>query len=700
MKKILSLLIVGIFVLSGFGAVALQNDFENLELNAVESKTPIIKGRDYTHTILGEFGTATWCSWCIYAHGALKNIYAGGWHPFYYVTLIGDKNTHSYERLTNDYNFYGYPTLWFDGGYKVNVGASSEASAQAAYNSSILSCGNRVVNDIDLSLDVSWLGPGNPIPNDGATDEPIDVCLNWTNAEMKISVSIDNNDESTYDGTLNVYVTEVVSSMGWYDYAGNLYTFPLLDFAYNEEISINAGETWEDSTDWDGKDYNDGYGNDFGEITQENVMVIGAVFDDEWHQGYSYPPMENPFDAYYVDETAGCLAGNNTDPKTYDVYFGESNPPPKVSSNQSDLGYCPSNLEFDTTYYWQIVVWDNQGASISGPVWSFTTRGNVPPNTPDNPNPEDNETSVPIDTCLSWTCEDPDGDDITYDVFFGEFIPDEHPPLVSNNQTETTYCPDDVLDFEKWYVWRIVAWDQYGLKSTGEIWRFKTEDNFPPNNPCNPDPQDGATDISIEDLLKWTGGDPNSGDKVTYDVYYGKNSPPPLVDENLFQTAYDPGTMDYNTRYYWKIVAKDSQGLTATSPIWHFTTEYLNLPPTAPDIDGPSKGSTFVELCWTFHSDDPNNDLIKYIIKWGDGTSDETDFYSDSQPVEICHIYGKEGDYIIEASSEDQKGLASGKNTLKVTIPRFRTVVYHPLLLCLFESFPNVFLFFRHLLGL
>ena len=30
-----------------------------------------------THTPLAEFGTATWCGYCKYAHAALKNVYAG-----------------------------------------------------------------------------------------------------------------------------------------------------------------------------------------------------------------------------------------------------------------------------------------------------------------------------------------------------------------------------------------------------------------------------------------------------------------------------------------------------------------------------------------------------------------------------------------------------------------------------------------------
>jgi hypothetical protein len=41
-------------------------------------------------------------------------------------------------------------------------------------------------------------------------------------------------------------------------------------------------------------------------------MVIAAVFNDEWNQGYSYPPSENPFDAYYVDDTVGVSLKSKT----------------------------------------------------------------------------------------------------------------------------------------------------------------------------------------------------------------------------------------------------------------------------------------------------------------------------------------------------------------------------------------------------
>ena len=691
MKKILPLIVVVSIIVSGFGAVALDNFNEKFKHEINKYQNTGDRGNEFTHTILGEFGTATWCGYCRYAHGALKNIYAGGWYPFYYVSLIDDVNVHAENRI-DEYGISGYPTVWFDGAYKTNVGAGSIESAMAAYNTSIKSCGEREVNDIKIDLDVTWNG----------------------NAEMDIYVSVKNYEGSTYNGHLRVYVTEIESSMGWDDSGGIPYTFPFLDYAFNEDISISSGGNWEDSVNWDGHDYNSGHGQDFGDITYGNIMVIGAVFDSEEE---------------YVDDATGYRVGDNSAPYTpsnpdpengdtdvivetdiswtcndpdndvlsYDIYFGESSNPPLVASDHVGTIYSPGLLDFDTKYYWKIVAYDAQGASTSGSTWDFTTRDNNPPNSPSNPNPEDEETEVPIDICLGWTSEDPEGDDVTYDVYFGKC--GEDLLIVSNNQSQKTYCPDENLEFETCYMWKIVAWDEYSYSTVGPIWSFTTEENLPPYEPSNPDPADGETDVSIEKLLRWEGGDPNSGDKVWYDVYFGKNSPPPLVAEDILQKAYDPGKMDLDTTYYWQIESRDSEGLIATGSIWSFTTEKeQNEPPASPDIDGPPKGSTGLELCWTFHSEDPNEDNVKYIIEWGDETSEETDYNPSCTPVEVCHTYENEGKFTIKATAEDEKGLKSDESTFEVTIPRARNT-FNPIFLRLFERFLNAFPIIRYLLG-
>jgi len=102
----------------------------------------------------------------------------------------------------------------------------------------------------------------------------------------------------------------------------------------------------------------------------------------------------------------------------------------------------------------------------------------------------------------------------------------------------------------------------------------KTNQNFTgnraPNQPSNPSPSNGATEVSVNTDLGWSGGDPD-GDSVTYDVYFGTSSNPPFK-RNQSSKTYDPGTLSYNQKYYWKIVAKDGWESTSSS-VWNFTTE-------------------------------------------------------------------------------------------------------------------------------
>jgi len=90
MKKLLPLLVVGIFVLSGLGAGA-STFYE------AESNNEVHSNERATHTVLGEYGTATWCGYCRYAHGALIELYDEGQLDFHYITYVCDMNSIGYS---------------------------------------------------------------------------------------------------------------------------------------------------------------------------------------------------------------------------------------------------------------------------------------------------------------------------------------------------------------------------------------------------------------------------------------------------------------------------------------------------------------------------------------------------------------------------------------------------------------------------
>jgi len=101
----------------------------------------------------------------------------------------------------------------------------------------------------------------------------------------------------------------------------------------------------------------------------------------------------------------------------------------------------------------------------------------------------------------------------------------------------------------------------------------KTEkENHAPNTPSNPSPLDGATNQSININLSWSGGDPDSDDTVTYDVYFDTETNPSLKSNDQSVATYNPSTLSYSTTYYWKIVAMDNHGISASGEIWSFTT--------------------------------------------------------------------------------------------------------------------------------
>ncbi|MCG2826397.1 MAG: right-handed parallel beta-helix repeat-containing protein, partial [Thermoplasmatales archaeon] len=94
--------------------------------------------------------------------------------------------------------------------------------------------------------------------------------------------------------------------------------------------------------------------------------------------------------------------------------------------------------------------------------------------------------------------------------------------------------------------------------------------NNPPNIPSNPSPSNSVTGQNITVDLSWTGGDPDAGDTVTYDVYFDSTDGSTLVSNDQTGTTYDPGTLSYNTHYYWKIIATDNHNESTKGPVWDF----------------------------------------------------------------------------------------------------------------------------------
>jgi hypothetical protein len=116
-----------------------------------------------------------------------------------------------------------------------------------------------------------------------------------------------------------------------------------------------------------------------------------------------------------------------------------------------------------------------QGSAFDIGAYEFTSGGggggNNPPNQPSNPNPANGATEQPVQLTMTWTCTDPDGDPLTYDIYFGT---SNNPPLASSNQSNASYNPGQLSNSTTYY-WKIVAKDNQGATTSGPIWNFTTE---------------------------------------------------------------------------------------------------------------------------------------------------------------------------------------------------------------------------------
>ena len=228
-----------------------------------------------------------------------------------------------------------------------------------------------------------------------------------------------------------------------------------------------------------------------------------------------------------------------------------------------------------------------------------------------------------------------------------------------NDYTGTDANNDGIGDTP--YVINPLDKDNYPLMEPWENY-FKPAENQPPYKPFNPSPPDGATDVDIDVELRWSGGDPD-GDSVTYDVYFEKDdsTPDELVSENQTETTYDPGTLDSDSTYYWKIVARDEHGAVTEGDVWHFTTKKKpNQPPTASFTFSPKYPFVSQEITFdASNSTDPDGTIVKYEWNFGDGNT--------ATGMIVTHSYSSAGSYDVTLTVTDDDG-ATDEETKSINI--------------------------------
>ncbi|MCB1712766.1 MAG: hypothetical protein KDH96_09910, partial [Candidatus Riesia sp.] len=186
---------------------------------------------------------------------------------------------------------------------------------------------------------------------------------------------------------------------------------------------------------------------------------------------------------------------NNVDGYTLEVGL----PTEKLIVDTVDTFFKLEGVEYDTTYTWKVVPYNQHGEAVNCPTWTFKTVVDPNKGTPPQPttpvNPFNNQTNVSLTSSLVWNSVN-DADGYRLSLWYnGTAIIDDFD--FGNNLTTDI---SGHLSYAKEYVWRVTPYNSFGDAQGVVDWKFTTEPEpivLPePTTPIYP--LDGDTNVNIQ----------------------------------------------------------------------------------------------------------------------------------------------------------------------------------------------------------
>jgi len=298
-----------------------------------------------------------------------------------------------------------------------------------------------------------------------------------------------------------------------------------------------------------------------------------------------------------------------------------------VSQGQTATSYEPAALlEFGRTYYWRV---DEVNAApdntiFRGNVWSFTAEPLAYPvdNVLASSNGISDGVSIPertldgagldgdrhsTNSADMWLAEAPD-DEALYIQYEFDRIYKLHEMLVWNYNVEfelllgfgikdvavecsqdgadwialgdvtlnqatarTTYTANTAIDLQGVAARFVRLTVHSGWGSTGQFGLSEVRFLYIPAQAREPEPADGAVDVSVDGMLVWRAG----RDAVSHEVYFGTDAETLDLAGTTDGTSYDPGALNLGATYYWQVNAVQ-EAESWEGDLWSFATqEYL-----------------------------------------------------------------------------------------------------------------------------
>ena len=408
------------------------------------------------------------------------------------------------------------------------------------------------------------------------------------------------------------------------------------------------------------------------------------------------------------------------DSKLHTIYFGDNFDDVNnavVGLPQAETTYTPTTLELEKTYYWRVDEFSGPD-TYKGDIWSFTvtkpggglkaeyfnnrdlsgepvlTRvdpevdfswgfGDVPgENSPDASINVDNfsarwsgELEVDITDTYTFHVTANNGFRLWLD---GELIIDfwDSPTTYSRESEPIELVGGDFHSIQMEYFEGLeTAVAQLFWESTKRQQQIIPSAALqPPLKASSPNPASRAVDVKQTQIMSWSAVE----DAASHQVYFGtdgeavKNadtsSPEYKGSRNLGSESYDPGLLQWNTTYYWRVDEVKTDSTVQMGNVWSFATAnfiVVDDMESYNDLDEGEPGSNRIYLAWLDGFDNPavNGSIVGHA---NPPFAEQTIVHSGNQsmPMAYDNAVGKSEATLTLTSNRDWT--VNGINTLTI----------------------------------
>jgi transposase-like protein len=241
------------------------------------------------------------------------------------------------------------------------------------------------------------------------------------------------------------------------------------------------------------------------------------------------------------------------------------------------LSVTLSALRNYTRYYWHVRAINVGGSSSFNSTQNFITELTQPTLTA----PASNATNQTLPTTFSWSSV---SSAMRYHLQVSTVSTFTSIAYQDSTLTDITDSVSSLLNSTTYY-WRVKAKNDTCTSSWISIAPKFTTIIATPTMPLLSSPANNLVNDTIAPTLKWTASAGTTSYRVQVATDYLFTTP--LVDDTSTTLAKVLSKLSYNTKYYWRVNAKNIGGISPYSTIWNFTTTLA-----APTLSTPANRAT------------------------------------------------------------------------------------------------------------